>query len=818
MPTQVNNEDRSTKPESIVETLEKPVYPFAAIVGKERAKLGLILNAIDPTIGGILLTGPKGSGKSTLVRAATRLFPDVETVEGCAFSCSPSDPTNMCDVCQARFKSQSLPKAKKRPRLIQIPIGATEDRIVGSLDVERVLKDGLRALHPGLLAEANQGILYLDETNLLPDHLVDTILDTSASGWNIVEREGISATHPARFVLIGTMNPEEGELRPQLMDRFGLHVQVENISDPAKRIEVIRRNIEFSENPDAFIKKYEAEDASISNVIAEARELLPRVVVPPSILDAIARVHSTLQVDGYRPDIITVKAARAHAAYMRRLEVTSDDIKIALELTLTHRTRRSGLKEPPSIQEIGAVLKGKTTIGRVVHRLDRKGLRLSVSRETQAGNQLISPLTALLVVIPAVLLLILSYQSLVAFVAEAPFLVITAILASILIGTIVGRWMTRGSSPAQVRLLDLARITSVQGRVSQVAVEDSDGTIRTPSMAELRRERSAMLEAMQKELVTLKELPKDTEPLRPPKVSKEGKARRGTQYLVGKRAKIVTSSKGRYTDYELPKKKPWDIALVPTLRAASPFQRVRKADGVSIVVKPEDLRVKIKEYRAPFSIVLLVDMSFSMASCIVNIGRAIFSLHRSVYRRRDRVSLIYYKGKDAVVLQQPTTNLNMAVGKLRKIETSDFTPMATGMLRAWRLLRLEKQRNKDVVPMLIIVSDGIVNVALSQPLSATSRKYYMSEAQADVIDMAHILRRDGIRVIVINTSHRRQEIPGEVFRKMTSPLEWYTPTELMLELAQITDGSYYGLSLTREGTGAVKKSKLDDWFFFEASA
>jgi len=336
-------------------------------------------------------------------------------------------------------------------------------------------------------------------------------------------------------------------------------------------------------------------------------------------------------------------------------------------------------------------------------------------------------------------------------------------------------------------------------------------------MAELRRERSEMLEAMRNELFTLKEFPKDIEPIRPTKPTKEGKARRGTQYLVGKRAKIVTSSsKGRYTDYELPKKKPWDIALVPTIRAASPFQRVRRADGVSIVVKPQDLRVKIREYRAPFSIVLLVDMSFSMASSIMNIGRAIFSLHRSVYRRRDRVSLIYYKGKDAVVLQQPTTNLNMAVGKLRKIETSDFTPMAIGLLRAWRLLRLEKQRNKDVVPMLIIISDGIVNVALTQPHSASSRQSYMSEAQADVIDMARILKRDDIRVIVINTSHRRQEIPGEVFRKLTSPREWYTPTELMLELAEITGGSYYGLSLTREETSTIKKSKLDDWFFFEA--
>jgi len=816
----VNRHDTSTQHGLMAENLEKPVYPFSAIVGKERAKLGLLLNTIDPSIGGILLTGPKGSGKSTLVRAAAKVFPDMEMVEGCVFSCSPTDPTNMCDICQAQFGSRgTLPKAKKRVRLVQIPIGATEDRIVGSIDVERVLKEGLRALHPGLLAEANQGILYLDETNLLPDHLMDTILDASASGWNIVEREGISAVHPSRFILIGTMNPEEGELRPQLMDRFGLHVKVENVRDPMERVEIVKRNLEFSKNPDAFIKKYEAEDDRVHRAVEEARENLSRVVVPPSIVDTIARVHTTLQVDGYRPDIVTVKAARAHAAYMGRLEVTQEDVRIASELALTHRTRKSGLKEPPSIQEISAAIRGIVP-RKISLKIDRRrSLRLPVPTELRIEKKL-SPLVVLLTIIPATLLLIISLPSLSELFAQSPIEVLLSVLVSIVTGTLVGRWMARKSrGPTKIGLIDLSKITSVQGRISQVVVEDSEGTIRTPTMAELQRERSAALEAMKNELITLKEIPKDVEPLRPPKFSKEGKARRGTQYLVGKRAKIVTSSnRGRYAYYELPKKKPWDIALVPTLRAASPFQPMRKADGVSIVVKPQDFRVKIREYRAPFSIVLLVDMSFSMASSITNIGRAVFSLHRSVYRKRDRVSLIVFKGKDAIVLQQPTTNLNMAVGKLKKIGTSDFTPMATGLLRAWRLLRLEKQRNKDVVPTLIIISDGIVNVPLTRALSTTTRESFMSEAQADVIDMARILKRDGVRVIVINTSHRKQEIPGDLFRKITSTLEWYTPTEFMLELAQITEGSYYGLSLTREGTGALKKTKLEDWFFFEASA
>ena len=210
----------------------RPVYPFTAIVGQEELKLALLLNAVNPHIGGLLIRGPKGTGKSTSVRALSDILPEVDVVEGCRFNCSPTDPTNMCGDCPARYrKDGELPKVARPMRVVTLPIGATEDRVVGSLDIEQAIKLGIRALEPGILAEANQNVLYIDEVNLLPDHITDDILDVAASGWNIVEREAISLGHPARFMLIGTMNPEEGELRPQLMDRFALHVRIENISN-----------------------------------------------------------------------------------------------------------------------------------------------------------------------------------------------------------------------------------------------------------------------------------------------------------------------------------------------------------------------------------------------------------------------------------------------------------------------------------------------------------------------------------------------------------------------------------------------------------
>ncbi len=332
---------------------ERLVYPFSAIISQEQLKLALLLNAINPQIGGVLIRGPKGTGKSTSVRALAELLPDISVTKDCPFNCSPTDPTDMCGDCFSAFqKGVQQSYERRRMRVVNLPIGATEDRVIGSLDIEKAIKMGMRALEPGILAEANQNILYIDEVNLLPDHITDDILDVSASGWNVIEREAISVSHPARFILIGTMNPEEGELRPQLLDRFALHVTVTEVLDEKRRVEVIRNNLLFGENPLAFVKSFADKQEELRQKILGAIKILGGVKVPEAILESVAHACLTLNIDGHRPDIVIVRAAKTLAAFEGRLEVTPDDVMRVAPMAIGVRTRREGFEEPATPEDI----------------------------------------------------------------------------------------------------------------------------------------------------------------------------------------------------------------------------------------------------------------------------------------------------------------------------------------------------------------------------------------------------------------------------------------------------------------------------------
>ncbi|MBO0771461.1 MAG: ATP-binding protein, partial [Actinobacteria bacterium] len=318
-------------------------FPFSAIVGMDDLRLALVLNAVSPAVGGVLVRGEKGTAKSTMVRALAAILPEVAAVAGCRFSCDPADPDPDCpDGPHERGAA-----AQARPaRLVELPVGASEDRLTGALDIERALTEGVKAYEPGLLAAAHRGVLYVDEVNLLHDHLVDLLLDAAALGTCYIEREGVSVRHASRFLLVGTMNPEEGELRPQLLDRFGLSVEAAAPQDPGQRAEVVRRRLAYDADPAAFTARWQDAESGLAERIVAARSRLPGVSLPDTALRQVAAVCTAFGVDGLRADLVTARAAAAHAAWQGRAEVTADDIRAAARLALPHRRRRQPFDAP----------------------------------------------------------------------------------------------------------------------------------------------------------------------------------------------------------------------------------------------------------------------------------------------------------------------------------------------------------------------------------------------------------------------------------------------------------------------------------------
>ncbi|MFN4293265.1 MAG: ATP-binding protein [Thermoflexales bacterium] len=317
------------------------IFPFTAIVGQDRMKRALILNAIYPQIGGVLIRGERGTAKSTAARALAAILPEIDVIEDDPFSCDPANPASFTEDLKRRAAAgESFKIVRRKTRFVNLPVSATEDRVVGTLDIEKAIQKGEKHFEPGVLAAANRGVLYVDEVNLLDDHVVDLLLDVAAMGVNVVEREGISFSHPARFVLIGSMNPEEGDLRPQLLDRFALCVDIMGIRDPRARMTILERNLAFENDPAAFAKEWEPYEKALTLEIAEARERLPSVKHTQRDLATIANLVASLGVDGHRADLVILKTARAHAAFMGRDAITEQDILLAAELALPHRLKR----------------------------------------------------------------------------------------------------------------------------------------------------------------------------------------------------------------------------------------------------------------------------------------------------------------------------------------------------------------------------------------------------------------------------------------------------------------------------------------------
>jgi magnesium chelatase subunit D len=745
-----------------MEMEERVSYPFTAIVSLEDLKLALVLNAVNPKIGGLLIRGSKGSGKTTAVRALARVLPKVRTVKDCPFKCSPDDPSNMCERCSGIFaKNGTLVFEEKKMRVVELPLGATEDRVVGSLDVEKALKLGVEALEPGILAEANQNILYVDEVNLLPDHIADDLLDAAATGWNVVEREGISVKHPSRFIFIGTMNPEEGQLRPQLLDRLPLSVEAQRISDANERIEVVKRNIDFESDPEGFVKKYDAKEEDLKNRIIQARKILERVYIQDKFIRVICEVCLELKVDGMRPDIVITKTAKTLAAFENRTEVVPEHILKAAELALGHRTREGGFLEPATPQEIRESLitkleeakgsEGEST--RTIDEIKSKRNKPEPGQKEEKKRGLFPPF---------------GLRRLSKVEKEVG-------KTKKFAGSTSGDFLLRSSDLKKGDFLfDPKPEKGGSGAAFPPGTEWSEPKV-TKGTQFIDRIRESKIPSL-KFLFRTKKFPKR------PAIS------------VGKRAEAITAThRGRTRGWKMPSGTPSDIYFPATIRAAARMQRFRdKTVGMALTLCPEDVREKLRIYRAPMTIVFVLDLSESMLHSLDEIKEVMLKLHADAYRYRDKVGIVTFKEMGAVVTQHPTTNLKLVSSKLLRLRMSGFTPLASGMQKALQVLIESKRRDLSTIPVMAIITDGEANVPLKRDLQTGDIRQsdllpaafykYEDEAIKDVLSISQLMRKESIYTVVINTLSAYPRFP--------------TNTGLMTTqmIASITDGLHYEAS------------------------
>ncbi|MFF5260444.1 VWA domain-containing protein [Actinomadura viridis] len=667
-------------------------YPFSAVVGMDDLKLALLINAVSPGAGGVLVRGEKGTAKSTIVRALADLLPSVPVVAGCRFSCDPGDPYPGCPDGPHRAASgdgtdgdpdgdagPEPPSAvEERPaRLVELPVGASEDRLTGSLDIERALTEGVKAYEPGLLAAAHRGVLYVDEVNLLHDHLVDLLLDAAAMGESHVEREGVSIRHAARFLLVGTMNPEEGELRPQLLDRFGLTVEVAATRDPAQRAEVVRRRLEFEEDPVRFAARWALAEAELAARIAAAQTRLPRVELTDAALGQITAVCAAFEVDGLRADLVTARAALALAAWHRRTVVTAEDVRTAARLALPHRRRRDPFDAPGLDEDrLDEILDQYADAGSG----SGSGSGSGTGQARQDGEP-DAPATAD---------------------GDAdgegddrpgeegpgddgpeddgpdgpgdgpggPDGPGGGDVLSVLDALLNGRSVGEGERPADDR------------RQAPSTGDDGDGD--GPG-----RDRPAEGEPS----------PADAA-FRPRLFTVPGTG----AGAPGRRSK-ARSPYGRVSGARPGSR---GLHLNATLRAAAPHQHVRGRTGPGIVVAPEDLREATRDGREGNLVLFVVDASGSMAARrrMRAVKGAVLSLLLDAYQRRDKVGLITFRGTGAELALPPTSSVEAGARRLERLPTGGRTPLAAGLLRAAETLRVERLRDPSRRPLLVVVTDG----------------------------------------------------------------------------------------------------------------
>lgn len=583
-------------------------FPFCAVLGQDNMKHALIWNAVNPRIGGVLLCGEKGTAKSTVVRGLAEVLPDCSVVE--------------------------------------LPLNITEDRLVGSIDIEAAISEGVRKLEPGLLKKADRNFLYVDEVNLLSDHIVSALLETAASGINHVEREGISYSHPSRFCLIGSMNPEEGKLRPQFLDRFGLYVTVGSNKDIQERAEIIRRELEYEKDPETFRKNWSEEQEELKEKLKKARKNLSRVVVTEAAMKLAAAISAEANCAGHRAELVITETAKAIAAWEGRTVLNQEDIRKAAEFALPHRMRE--LEEQPEKNQPQEQPDQPEN-----HGVEEQAPKETSQEETSPENSALEEDTA-------------ENKSNQQLGAEPP--------------------AAEESQPEEVQKI---------GRTFQV----------TPWL----------------------------------KDSEVHKVQKGS----GKRSLIRTSgSQGRYVKAVQPRGEFQDLALDATLRAAAPFQRSRAHNGMAFVIRREDIRTKIREKRAGNTILFVVDASGSMGADkrMGAVKGAICSLLNDAYQKRDKVGMIAFRKRSAELLLTITRSVDLAKKELEILPTGGRTPLSAGLSLARQVIQSQKQKDKDCLPVIVLLSDGRANAAMGEENPVKEALYE-----------AALISQEGIKCIVIDT-------------------------------------------------------------------
>ena len=605
-------------------------FPFTAIVGQVAMKRALLLNAVNPKIGGVLVRGKKGTAKSTAVRSLASLLPEVTVVQGCPYNCSPEERQGLCSRCEpANDSAQTV--VRKIP-IVDLPVGATEDRLVGSLDIEEANKTGNRVFEPGLIAATHRGILYIDEVNLLNDHLVDILLDAAAMGRNYVEREGISITHRSEFILVGTMNPEEGDLRPQLLDRFGLAVEVDGRFSLEERQEVVKRRIAYEADPQEFMARWQKAEEEERTRVLHSQEVLTNVVVSDDILALITSICAEYDVDGMRGDIVMYKTAATIAAYENRTEVNAEDVREAANLALLHRQRRQPFQQPNlATDQLDSMVDDFQS-------QDRQREHQDTSQNQDQGEG--------------------------------------------------------DSEPSDLSTPDL-----------EPEEPDTEPNTEPDDLGP-----SSLGGEQQFEVGD----PFSVRPLnlKPPD-------QRSRRALGRRNVTITDSSAGRYVRSRMPEGKASGLALDATLRAAAPHQVERRAASdspIAVLIEPWDIRDKVRESKSGSLVLFVVDASGSMGAQrrMVAVKGAIMSLLLDAYQRRDRVGMISFRGTNASLILPPTNSVDLAQVHLQEMPTGGRTPLSAGLFKALEIIETERIKDRDVLPLLVLLSDGRGNVALGQ--------------------------------------------------------------------------------------------------------